>query len=145
MGKSLKIRISSPLINFVILATGLCLPLLLSVLIRVTGYSEIVEELAKGAVVLFLILKLSERREQVIWVLIFGLAFGLSEALLYLNNLLQYGNLVPLYWRLALTVPMHIVSVWLIWSLSQYKKILLPLGLILAILWHYGFNAMLAF
>ena len=123
-----------------LLAAGLVLPAILIPIVKLTGYSAIVEEIFKAAVVLWLILKLPGRWIK-IWAGIgFGLLFGISENFLYLNQIFQMGDMSIFWQRFLWTVPMHIVTV-LIMVLSGWKsKKFLILGLLLAIILHLWFN-----
>lgn len=131
-------------IIFAILA-GLVLPLVLIPIAKLTGHSEILEEIAKALVVIFLILKLPNFKTKIITAIIFGLFFGLSENLLYLSQFIQQGNLSPFWQRFDLTVPMHVLTVLIIFFLANFKKALALLGLILAIAVHLLFNYFVSF
>lgn len=100
-------------IVFLIIA-GLALPLFLMPLIKFTGYSEIVEEIAKAGVVLFLISKLPRFNSQILAGIAFGFLFGTSENLLYLNNIFQLNDFSILWQRFIWTMPMHIITVLII-------------------------------
>ena len=63
---------------FLIFIVGLILPLLLIPLIKFTGYSEIVEEIAKELIVLFLILQLQTHKLQIFAGVVFLILFCLS-------------------------------------------------------------------
>lgn len=100
----------APKIIFIILA-GLVLPLLLIPLIKFTGHSEIVEEIAKALIVLFLILQLQTHKQQILDGIAFGFLFSLSENFFYLNNIFQLGDFSIFWQRFLWTVPMHIIMV----------------------------------
>jgi len=124
---------------FIILA-GLILPILLIFVIKFTGYSEIVEEIAKALIVLFLIFKLPNHKMQIFFGVIFGLLFGLSENFLYLNQIFQLGDFSIFWQRFLWTVPMHIITVLIMVFAILSKKWILIFGLAGAIILHALFN-----
>ncbi len=126
-------------IVFLILA-GLVLPLLLIPLIKFTGYSEIVEEIAKAGVVLFLILKLPSHKTRILAGIAFGFLFGLSESIFYLNNIFQIGDFSIFWQRFLWTVPMHIITVLVILFSGLVSRKWIILGLGGAIILHILFN-----
>ncbi len=98
----------------------------------------LVEELAKLVLVLYVVrLKLTKG---LVWVVASGLAFGVSEAFLYLFNLLLAGSIAPLVWRLALTLPMQLMTITILYygALGGWLRRLV--ALILAIMIHFLFN-----
>ena len=129
-------------LKYFILTTisGLILPFILLPIIKVTGYSEIIEELAKMLIVLLLVLRIPNNRYRIIVSIIFGLLFGLSESILYLNNIFHVGDMAVFWNRLLLTVPLHIVTVLVILLPALKNKKLIILGYILALIIHYLFN-----
>jgi hypothetical protein len=77
-------------------------------------------------------------------VLLSGAMFALSELMLYVINAILVADLSALLYRLVLTVPMHVLTViWLYWTLRRHK-ILFGVGLIVAMLMHWGFNQFVA-
>ena len=129
----------APKIIFIVLA-GLILPLFLIPLINFTGYSEIVEEIAKAGVVLFLILKLPNHKARILAGVTFGFLFGVSENIFYLNNIFQLGDFSIFWQRFIWTVPMHIITVLIILLPTLKNKKLIILGLFGAIIIHLLFN-----
>ena len=123
-----------------ILVAGLVLPLVLIPLIKLVGYSEIVEEIAKALVVLFLILKLPNHKWQIIVGAVFGLLFGLSENMLYLTNIFQLGDFSVFWSRFILTVPMHIVTVLVMVLSGMASRWFLMFGFVAAIVLHIVIN-----
>lgn len=140
-----KIEVPSPYITQCIFigVAGLLLPILLIPLVKFTGYSEVVEEIAKGLVVLFIILKLPNHKLQILAGIGFGFLFGLSENFLYLNQIFQVGNLGVFFERFIWTVPMHIITVLVILFSGLANKIFLFFGLIAAIILHALFNSII--
>ncbi len=137
-------------IVFLIIA-GLVLPLFLIPLVKFTGYSEIVEEITKAWIVLFLILKFPSYKSQIFNGIVFGFLFGMSENFLYLNNIFQLGDFSIFWQRFFYTIPMHIITVLvMVFTGLICKKInptqkffsagLIFLGLAGAIILHVLFN-----
>ena len=113
-----------------IIISGLALPVVLIPIVQFTGYSEIIEEVAKALVVLFLLLKLSNNKERIFAGFLFGFLFGLSESLFYLNNIFQIGDFSVFWQRFIWTIPMHIITVLVILfsGLAGKKWIIFGLG-----------------
>lgn len=126
-------------IVFLIMA-GLVLPIILIPIIKFIGYSEIIEEIAKALVVLFLILKLPSFKIKILLGVIFGFLFGVSESMFYLNNIFQLGDFSVFWQRIFWTVPMHIFTVLIIVFSGLASKKFLIFGLAGAIISHVLFN-----
>lgn len=103
-------------------------------------YPFIVEEIAKGALILFATGKEYDRKKTVITFLIAGVVFALSETVLYVINLGYAGGVSYLLVRFILTSLLHSLT-FLIILLPTLKnrKLLFP-GLLFAILLHYLYN-----
>lgn len=73
-----------------------------------------------------------------------GVLFGGSELLLYVVNAILVGNFRPLWLRLGLTAPMHVVTVLVIswWAKKGFGG--LVIGTFLGIAIHFGFNYFVA-
>jgi len=144
MSKQSKIK-SNPLFETAIygvflFAAGLVLPAFLIFIIRFTGYSEIVEEIAKALVVLFLILNFPSLKQKIGAGILFGFLFGLSENSFYLNQIFQLGDFSVFWQRFLWTVPMHIITVLVMVFAGSVKKWVLIFGLTGAIILHALFN-----
>jgi len=126
---------------FVVLA-GFLLPVFLIPLIKLVGYSEIFEEIAKALVVLFLILKIPDYKMKIFAGIAFGFLFGVSENFLYLNQIFQLGDLSIFWQRFLWTVPMHMITALVLVVSGLTKKHFLILGLVGAIILHVLFNGM---
>lgn len=122
------------------IAAGLVLPMFLVFVVRYTGYSEIFEEAAKALVVFFVILKLPKFKLQALAAVIFGFLFGMSESMLYLNNIFQIGNFSVFWQRLFLTIPMHIATVLIMLYFAALNKKFVIFGALIAIAFHLFFN-----
>jgi len=125
------------------IAAGLALPLVLIPIVSITGYSEIVEEAAKAVVIFFLILKLPKSKTQFWATVLFGLLFGLSESVLYLNNIFQTGNLNIFWQRFFTAVPMHIATVLVILFFAKFKKGWIFSGFVSAVVLHILYNLLI--
>lgn len=121
-------------------AAGLVLPAFLIFIVRFTGYSEIVEEIAKALVVLFLILNFPSLKQKIGAGILFGFLFGLSENFFYLNQIFQLGDFSVFWQRFLWTVPMHIITVLVMVFAGSVKKWVLIFGLTGAIILHALFN-----
>ncbi len=119
---------------------GLVLPVLLIPVIAFTGSSEWVEELAKAAVVLFLVLAVPGRTRQLATGTAFGFLFGLSENALYLNQVFQAGTVSTFWERFAWTLPMHLLTAALLTVSGLWGKKFLPFGFAAALGLHLLFN-----
>jgi len=119
---------------------GLVLPVILIFIVRFTGYSEIVEEIAKALVVLFLILNFPALKQKIGAGILFGFLFGLSENFFYLNQIFQLGDFSVFWQRFLWTVPMHIITVLVMVFAGSVKKWVLIFGLTGAIILHALFN-----
>ena len=129
---------------FVIIA-GLVLPAVLIPTVKFFGHTEIIEEVAKALIVLFLILKLPTNKTKIIYGLFFGLLFGLSESIFYLNNIFQFGDFNVFWQRILWTVPMHIITVLVMVFSGLTAKRFLIFGFIGAVILHILFNSLIAY
>ena len=145
MSKQSEIK-SNPLFETAIygvflLTAGLVLPAILIFIVRFTGYSEIVEEIAKALVVLFLILNFPALKQKIGAGILFGFLFGLSENFFYLNQIFQLGDFSVFWQRFLWTVPMHIITVLVMVFAGSVKKWVLIFGLVGAVILHALFNS----
>ena len=119
---------------------GLFSPLVLSLFVGLIGYSEVWEEVAKGLVVWFFISNYNRGSDKIIWSFLLGFFFGFVEALLYLNNLFDCGSLDSIWLRFGYTIPMHIITVFIMTAVVDWKRWLFPFGFVLALALHLLFN-----
>jgi len=124
----------------ILVVAGIVLPLILLPVIKITGFSEIVEEIAKALVVLFLILKLPTWKLQILGGIAFGFLFGVSENFFYLNNIFQLGDFSIFWQRFIWIIPMHIITVLVMVFAGLARKWFLIFGLAGAIVLHILFN-----
>jgi hypothetical protein len=137
-----------------IIIAGFVLPLILIPLTKLVGHlypvlnmswygAEIMEEIAKAVVVIFLIIKLPTKKSKIIFGILFGFLFGLSESFFYLNNIFQIGDFSIFWKRLMWTIPMHISTIVIMILASFAGKKWVLLGLLGAIMLHILFNGTL--
>ena len=119
---------------------GIISPFILVLLIKFTGFSEIVEEVFKALVVGFLILKFYSFKQKLWAGISFGFLFALSESFLYLTNIFQNGDFTIFWQRLLLTTPLHVATVLVILFSGLQSKKYIIFGLICAIIIHLLFN-----
>lgn len=141
-----KINMQVEIVRKIILigVISLVLPVILIPIIKLAGYSEIIEEIIKTLVVLFLILKLPNTKLEITGAILFGFLFGLSENILYLTNIFQGGDFSTFWQRFLWTVPMHIITILIILFSGIAGKKLIIFGLIAAIITHLLFNSIVA-
>ncbi len=130
--------------SIALLVMGLILPAIIIVIVKFTGYSEVVEEIAKATIVLFLISNLKTYRLEVIFAILFGFLFGLSENIFYFNQILQSGNMDTFWQRFIWTIPMHIFTVLIMTLTATGRKWFLFFGILAAIVVHIIFNVIIA-
>ncbi len=124
------------------IVVGAILPVLLIPVIRVTGFSEGVEEVAKGIVVWILALYSVRTCDRLGFALAFGTMFGLSESMLYANQIAQLGDWSVLWLRISLTIPLHaLTALCVAWGIGRGRMWGALLGVGVAIVLHLAFNA----
>lgn len=102
---------------------------------------SLVEELAKAAAI-FWIKKKSTRFNPNHTGVTVGLFFAISEGTLYLFNIISVGSLSTFLTRLALTIPLHIITSLLIANTLFCGKKRALLGVVGAVVIHFVYNAM---
>ncbi len=75
----------------------------------------------------------------ILYPIILGVLFSVSETMMYLINFLQLGNFEQLPLRIVLTTTLHVGTYGIMYGLRKYKYGLY-LGLLLGILIHWEFN-----
>jgi len=118
---------------------SLILPFILWPVEQVLPYPYIVEEIAKGALV-YLVLENPSRASKVKAAVAIGILYAFSESVLYLFNIFAVGSLSTFLERLAITIPLHIITVLIILFPALKDKRLIVVGVILAGAIHYLFN-----
>ena len=129
---------------FQIILFSLFLPYLLWPIERILPYPHIIEEAAKAGVILYLLNQDLKKRDKITLSLLIGVAFGLTEGIFYIGNILMVGNLNTFALRLIITIPFHALTSFVILFPAFYKKYLIVAGLIAAVFLHYFFNLIVA-
>lgn len=125
--------------HLIVLLTGLCSPIVLIFLIHFIGNSELIEEIFKALFVLFVVSGITGLK-RFYYAGLFAVIFTVSESVLYLNTILQIGNLDLFVERIILTAPMHILTTLIIVLFSFGNKKKIVIGFILALILHLSFN-----
>lgn len=133
---------SGDIFRFVFLIIlAIILPLFLIPTVKIVGYSEITEEIAKALVIFFIVLGFSSFNRKIGGVIVFGFLFALSESIFYLNNIFQLGDFSVFWQRLILTTPLHIITALVILLPALKNKFFILIGLFAAIAIHLLFNS----
>lgn len=120
---------------------GVVIPWLIIPIVKIVGYSEVIEEVLKASVVLFVLNVFTSLAGRIKNIMLFILSFGLSESLFYLSYASQIDNMSIFWQRIILTIPMHIITVLiLLFSALKNKKTII-LGIIASLAIHLTFNA----
>lgn len=106
-------------------------------------YPWAIEELFKFFLVGYVVKK-HDSRSGFSLVLVTGLAFSISEALFYLFNYSAEGSLLPFFIRLAVTVPMHLLTFVLLYLGLRKGTWFGLVGLLFSMGLHYWFNLVAA-
>lgn len=104
-------------------------------------YPAVIEEVAKGILVWQILERVPDSSQRSM-VLASGILFGGSEMLLYTVNAILLGSLGALVLRVLLTMPMHVLTLYLIWWLGKRGRAWLVLGIGVGMVIHGVFNAM---
>jgi len=135
------IQMDSTIKTVILILISLLSPFILVVLEKtIVPYPAVVEEIAKGLVVLFVILSLPTVKQKLLAGLLFGFLFGLSENIFYLVNTIENSNLNFFWQRMIFVTPMHIITTLIILLPALKKKWLIIFGLTGAIILHMLFN-----
>jgi len=102
-------------------------------------YPHIIEELAKTFLV-WMILKTPVNISPGWLTVSCGFLFAISESTLYLFNISQVGNTQTLITRLALTIPLHVLTILIIYFFYSKSKKLALIGVSLSVLIHFSYN-----
>ena len=126
-----------------IVLIGIIVPWFIILAVKIVGYSEIIEEISKALIVLFVLNNFTSLSQRIKNTISFAFFFGLSESLFYLNYACQLDNMNVFWPRIALTMPMHIITalVLLFSALKNRKTIIL--GIIGSSIIHLAFNSSL--
>ena len=127
-----------------ILIIALALPLLLIPVEQVWPFPYLIEELVKLGLVFLIFNKGKKIRKPLIWVILAGIVFTLSESVLYLMNFFTLGSMSNFLARLLLTGGLHVGTMVLMYLFAAKSRKWLFLALPLAILVHYFFSLWVA-
>jgi hypothetical protein len=103
-------------------------------------YPYLVEEIAKGLLIYWIISSDETTTLKLKIVVAVGVLFSFSELVLYLFNIYLVGDISTIFVRLALTTFLHVVTSLIIFIPGIKDRRLMVLGLILAVVIHYLFN-----
>jgi len=133
-------RKSDLLKSAILMLAGIIAPFFIIPIVKIVGYSEVIEEILKALVVVFVLNNFKPLPKRIKNVTLFILSFGLSESLLYLNYACQLGNIDIFWQRIVLTIPMHIVTALIILFSALKNKKTIILGIIVSLVIHLSFN-----
>lgn len=128
-------------IGFFILLTALTAPLILMPIEKLLPYPYVIEELIKLILVLF-ILKYLNKKLYLIFIIISGLFFSLSESLFYLGSAYGAGYAFLFGSKLGFTLFVHLFTLLLFYFSCLKSKKLLFFSLPVAIFFHFFLNKM---
>jgi hypothetical protein len=103
-------------------------------------YPFIVEEIAKGALILFAVRGDYDKKKAIKIFFVAGVVFALSETVLYVINLSYVGSVSYLLIRFVLTSLLHSLTFLIILLPTLKNKKFIVLGLVVSIILHYFFN-----
>ena len=103
----------------------------------------LLEEIVKALLVYPLAISEIKFSDKVKLGVIIGVLFSITESVLYLFNIYQTGSLNTLLTRLLITTLLHVTTVLIILVPTKVSKYWIILGLLMAILVHYLFNAVI--
>lgn len=116
------------------------LPFLLWPLEYFFPYPHLVEEVAKGLLLWFLVGSELTNKKKILMAAIVGGTFGVSESMFYIFNASMSGGVRMLMMRFLIVTPMHMLTSVVIVLPALRSKRLIGLGLFGAILIHSVFN-----
>ena len=120
---------------------SLASPLILWPIEYFLPYPYLIEEVFKFILVGMVVSQEIKTKERLAgWVVLIGIGVAISETMFYLMNFNLLGSLSSLGYRLLLTNSMHLSTVWLLYVSSRKGGTWKWVGLVGAIVIHYGFN-----
>ena len=137
-------RKSDLLKSAILMLAGIISPFFIIPIVKIVGYSEVIEEILKALVVVFVLNNFKPLPKRIKNVTLFILSFGLSESLLYLNYACQLGNIDIFWQRIVLTIPMHIITALIILFSALKNKKTIILGIIVSLMIHLSFNSFIS-
>lgn len=118
---------------------ALMAPFLVALIEWFLPYPHLVEELVKAGLV-FSILSIKPNSQQLKLAVLMGFLFAVSETVLYSLNFFLLDSFFPLVLRLGLTTGLHVATMLCLLLPTFINRRLIYLGLLLAIILHYGYN-----
>lgn len=126
-------------IIFLVWLAALILPLILIPFEKLAPYPYVIEEIVK-ATLIYIILKNSDRQNQLKLSLVAAFLFALSENIFYSTNFITNGILYSFWQRTILTTGLHLFTTVIIFLPSQRKlKLIVPATLVAMVI-HYFYN-----
>jgi len=126
-------------IIFLVWLVALILPLILIPFEKLAPYPYVIEEIVK-ATLIYVILKNSDRQNQLKLSLVAAFLFALSENVFYSTNFITNGILYSFWQRFFLTTSLHLLTAVVILIPSQKRLMLIVPVTMLAIVIHYLYN-----
>lgn len=117
-------------------------PFALFFLEKIFPYPYLVEELTKSLFIFYL--NSRKIKKEFLMVIIFSLGFTFSEAIIYLNQILFNNDIFLFFFRIFLTGFLHFFTLLIIYFFSKFENFFVVFGLILAVIFHYYFNYLVA-
>lgn len=136
---------ADPFAYFLLIFLALVFPVIIFPIARIFGQSEVFEEIAKGLIVLFVIHKLSGKKDKILAAAIAGLLIGFSECFFYLLRFAENLNKTGFYEKIFFSVPLHVFTIILILLVSLKNKWLILPGVAVSIVVHLFFNRYLIY
>jgi hypothetical protein len=102
-------------------------------------YPWLVEELIKGVLV-WKVITSADPADAAKLAISIGVLFGGSELLLFVVNAILAGSFGPLVGRLLLTIPMHVLTAFLVYWFGRKGTFGFGIGLAIAMAVHFSFN-----
>jgi len=119
-------------------------PLFLLPIEKLYPFPYLLEELVKLIIVEAIINAEKKIKDNfVVWVILAGVLFTISESVFYLTNILANGNLILLPKRLILTGTLHLGTILLLYVFLKKNLFWAIVGLSSTILIHYFYNSVI--
>ncbi|MFA6253300.1 MAG: PrsW family glutamic-type intramembrane protease [Patescibacteria group bacterium] len=120
---------------------GLLLPLLLLFVEKILlPYPALIEEVAKGLVVVYMVLKFGQGGQRVWGALVFVLVFAMSENIFYFLNFAQQNSVSLYLWRFFWPTLMHLLTVYFMLLLAWRDRRWIIIAMIITMAIHFFYN-----
>lgn len=103
-------------------------------------FPYLVEELAKGLLVYVILRHPLNKQSPYLLALLSGFLFSFSETMLYVFNLIEFGNYERAFLRLLSTLILHTGTMLIMVNFGKRKISYLPLGIFTGGIIHYFWN-----